>query len=422
MEYLSENILAPLKEWTVWSQRENITPDRQSTEEGEKLICKRFGDCGKLLTVAPVEEGATYEVKFTFSVEDMTHPKMSTRFVVDTYADDGKPIQTEYAPKYEKADGIYTATGTFVALKGSAKAEVIAMIMSTDNGSMLVREASLRKIAPIPPRKVTVAAGFLNCYDNKDNETVESRFEKILALCDKAGQQKVDIVSFPESICTFMLHKSIKGETSQPVPGPWTEALGEKAKKYGMYILFNMGEIGEDGLRYNTNVVINKDGSLLGKYRKCHITYNALNNGSSPGHEYNVFDTDFGRIGTVTCFDQFFPESIRSLAVQGAEIVFVPTIGDGHVQLQARAMENSIYIVVPGVNHSKKSDQPMSRIISPIGEILAGTCEDMGLAISTIDLNKPNSAFWFSVGPRYGDKNRITKLERRPETYGELFK
>lgn len=422
MEYLSENILAPLKEWTVWVQRENIRPDRQSTEEGEKLICKRFGDSGKLLTVAEVEEGATYEIRFTFSVEDMPHPKMSTRFIVDTYAADDKAIQTEYAPKYEKNGDLYTATGTFVTMKGTAKAEVIAMIMSTDKGSLLVREASLRKIAPIPPRKVTVAAGFLNCYENRDKETVDSRFEKILALCDKAGQQKIDIVSFPESICYFMIPPKAKGEVAQPIPGPWTEALGKKAKQYGMYILFNMSELGEDGLHYNTTVIMARDGSLLGKYRKCHITYNALNNGSSWGNEYPVFDTDFGRIGTVTCFDQFFPESIRALAVQGAEIVFVPTIGDGHVQLQARAMENSIYIVCPGVNHSKKSEQPMSRIISPMGEILSGTSEDMGLATATIDLNKPNSAFWFSVGARYGDKNQITKLERRPETYGELMK
>jgi len=422
MEYLSENLLAPLSSWEVWSQRENIRPLRESLPEGEKLISKRFGDCGKLRTKVEVEAGATYELKATFTVEDMAHPKMSTRFVFDSYDATGKDIQCDYAGVYTEQDGVYTATGTFMALKDSAYALVSAMIMSTENGSLLVKEMSLRKVTPIPERKVTMAAAFIDPYLKRNHETYEERFEKILAVCDKAGQQKVDILCFPEVIGTFMIPQPNPGYYMEPIPGPRTEALAKKAKKYGMYIIFNGGELA-DGLHYNTSVILDRQGEILGKYRKCHITYNALNNGSTPGDEgYPVFDTDFGRIGTVTCFDQFFPESIRSLAVQGAEIVFVPTVGDGHTQLQAKAMENSIYICCAGVNHAKHSDQPMSRNISRTGEIIAGTNEDMGLAISTVDLNKPNSAFWFSVGPKFGNKNNITKLERRPETYTELTK
>ena len=422
MEYLSENLLSPLSTWEVWSQRENITPLRESCAEGERLICKRFGDCGKLRTKVDVEEGATYELKAVFTVKDMAHPKMSTRFIFDSYAADGKDVQCDYAGKYEEKEGVYTATGIFAAMKGSSYALVNAMIMSTEKGSMLIKEMSLRKVTPLPERKVTMAAAFIDPYLKRNKETYGERFEKILAVCDKAGQQKVDILCFPEVIGTFMIPQPTPGCFLEPIPGPRSNALAEKAKKYGMYILFNMGELA-DGLHYNTTMILDRNGDLLGKYRKCHITYNALNNGSTPSDEgYPVFDTDFGRIGTVTCFDQFFPESIRSLAVQGAEIVFVPTIGDGHTQLQAKALENSIYICCAGVNHAKHSDQPMSRNISRTGEIMAGTTEDMGLAISTVDLNKPNSAFWFSVGAKYGDKNNITKLERRPETYTELTK
>ena len=90
------------------------------------------------------------------------------------------------------------------------------------------------------------------------------------------------------------------------------------------------------------------------------------------------------------------------------------------MQFTSRALENSIYMVAAGVNHLKSSNEPISRIVNPQGEIIAGTNEDMGIALATIDVSKPNYSFWFSVGGRSGDRRNINLLERRPSTYGIL--
>jgi len=422
MEYLSENLLAPLSQWEIRSPRENIAIKKEETAEGVTISTSKFADCGKLLTKAsPVEEFCYYEYKVTFTLENIEYPKMSTRFIVDTYTAEGKEIQTEYAPNYEEKDGVYTATGRFMALEGSAWAEVSVMLFVADKGSVTVKEASLRKTDPIPERKVRVATAYINPYI-KSEMTLEKRMAKVLQACDNAGMMKADILALSEGIPSRELPREDPNQFGEPIPGgPICSAIAEKAAKHGMWILVNTRETDpETGLCYNTTAIYNRKGEFHGKYRKCNITYAEYNAGLTPGHEYPVFDTDFGRIGTVTCFDQFFPESIRTLALKGAEIVFVPTAGDGYMQFTSRALENSIYMVAAGVNHSKNSTEPISRIVNPQGEIIAGTNEDMGIALATIDLSKPNYSFWFSVGGRYGDRRNINLLERRPSTYGIL--
>ncbi len=422
MEYLSENLLAPISGWEVWSPRENIAIKRESTSQGEVIYTTKEGDLGKLKTWAELEENQYYEYKVTCVLENIQHPRMSTRFVVDTYTADGGMVQTAYAPHYEEKDGVYTVWGRFQALSGTAKAEVAVMLMMCENGKVTVKSASLRKTDPIPERKVKVATAYVNPY-LPDEKTFEKRFAKVLKSCDTAGLLGSDILVLSEGIPSRELPREDPNQFAEPIPGngPICSAIAEKAAKYGMWILVNTREVDlETGLFYNTTAIYNRKGEFHGKYRKCNITYAEYDAGLTPGRDYPVFDTDFGRIGTVTCFDQFFPESIRSLVLQGAEIVFTTTAGDPYHQITSRALENSVYVVVAGVNHAKASDQPISRIISPQGEILAGTNEDMGVAVATIDLNKPNYAFWFSVGGRYGDKRDINILERRPSTYGKL--
>lgn len=419
MDYLSENLLTSVSEWKSWSPRENITPIRTSFNGYEQMSSKRFGDCGKIFTTVEVESEAFYELCFKFRIENIEYPRMSTRFIFDSYTEDGTAVQTDYAVDYTEKDGFYYARGVFQALKGSARAEISAMMMSTEAGKLSVYDASLRKVTPLGPRNVKIGTVYLNPYITEDN-TYAIRQKKILDCCDKAGEMGVDILLFAEVISTFSISKQDPDYTVQTIPGEYTALISEKAKKNNMWILFNTSINNPGDINTNTTLIFNRKGEIAGRYDKTHITYNAYNNGGSAGNEYPVFDTDFGRIGTVTCYDQFFPETVRAVTIQGAEIVFVPTAGDGYTQLQARAIDNQVYVVVAGINHAKASNQPISRIINPLGEIIAGTNEDMGIATATVDLNKKNYTFWFSVGARYGDKREIFQVERRPEAYGVL--
>jgi predicted amidohydrolase len=78
---------------------------------------------------------------------------------------------------------------------------------------------------------------------------------------------------------------------------------------------------------YNTAVLIDRHGRVAGKYRKVHLPREEIEGGLTPGGAYPVFDTDFGRIGMMICWDGEYVDSARALAIQGAEILFVPAAG-----------------------------------------------------------------------------------------------
>ncbi len=116
---------------------------------------------------------------------------------------------------------------------------------------------------------------------------------------------------------------------AEPIPGPSTAALQELAAELGVVIVASMFEIRARGVHHNTAVVIDADGSYLGKYRKMHIP-------DDPGFYekfyfipgdlgYKMFKTRFGNIGVLICWDQWYPEAARLTALRGADIIFYPT-------------------------------------------------------------------------------------------------
>lgn len=118
-------------------------------------------------------------------------------------------------------------------------------------------------------------------------------------------------------------------DLAEPVPGPTTDVLAELAKELGVVIIASLFERRAPGLYHNTAAVIDADGSYLGKYRKMHIP-------QDPGFEekfyftpgdlgYKVWETAFGKIGVLICWDQWYPEAARMAALAGAEILFYPT-------------------------------------------------------------------------------------------------
>ncbi|WP_394339996.1 agmatine deiminase family protein [Methanoculleus sp. UBA208] len=115
---------------------------------------------------------------------------------------------------------------------------------------------------------------------------------------------------------------------AETIPGPSTEAFSALAREHGVVIVVPVYERAESGEHYNTAVVIDADGRLLPAYRKVHVPYDPLfyeKNYFRPGDRYRVYDTRHGRIAVLICYDQWFPEAARTVALQGAEIVFYPT-------------------------------------------------------------------------------------------------
>ena len=118
-------------------------------------------------------------------------------------------------------------------------------------------------------------------------------------------------------------------DLAEAIPGPSTEQFGPLAKELGVVLILSLFEQRAPGLYHNTAVILDADGRLAGLYRKMHIP-------QDPGFEekfyftpgdtgFKAFDTQHGRIGVIICWDQWFPESARLTALDGAEIIFCPT-------------------------------------------------------------------------------------------------
>ena len=118
-------------------------------------------------------------------------------------------------------------------------------------------------------------------------------------------------------------------DQAEPIPGPSTQFYGELAKSLGVVIVTSLFEKRAPGLYHNTAVVIEKDGSIAGKYRKMHIPDDPAYYEKfyfTPGDlGFHPVDTSVGRLGVLVCWDQWYPEAARLMALQGAEILVYPT-------------------------------------------------------------------------------------------------
>jgi N-carbamoylputrescine amidase len=160
----------------------------------------------------------------------------------------------------------------------------------------------------------------------------KANLKKTLALTEKAAKQGAQIICTQELFrsqyfCQSEEHKYF--DLAEPIPGPSTAAFQKIALKHGVVIVASLFEKRASGLYHNTAVIIDADGKLLGIYRKMHIPDDPLFYEKfyfTPGDTgFKAWETKFGKIGVLICWDQWYPEGARLTAMQGAEILFYPT-------------------------------------------------------------------------------------------------
>jgi len=159
-----------------------------------------------------------------------------------------------------------------------------------------------------------------------------ANLQKALELAERAAEQGANIICTQELFrsqyfCQSEDHANF--QLAEPIPGPSTEAFQALAKKHGVVVIASLFEKRASGLYHNTAVIIDADGSLLGVYRKMHIPDDPLFYEKfyfTPGDTgFRAWETKFGKIGVLVCWDQWYPEGARLTAMQGAEILFYPT-------------------------------------------------------------------------------------------------
>src|ERR1700747_1969552 len=224
--------------------------------------------------------------------------------------------------------------------------------------------------------------------------------ENAIALVRDAAAQGAQIICLPELFkpvyfCQEEKHKYFK--YAEPTPGSTTERLSALAKELQVVIVASLFERRAAGLYHNTAAVIDADGTLLGIYRKMHIPDDPLFYEKfyfAPGDlGFHSWKTKYGKLGVLVCWDQWYPEAARLMALQGAEIIFYPTAIGWHpsekeqygerqhlswetVQ-RGHAIANGCYVAVPNpVGHEAPGGGPglefwgQSFVADPAGQII----------------------------------------------------
>jgi N-carbamoylputrescine amidase len=160
----------------------------------------------------------------------------------------------------------------------------------------------------------------------------EENLKRAIDMVREAGGKGADIICLPELFLTQYFcqrEDAALFDLAEQIPGPTTSALSPIAKELGVVLIASLFEKRARGLYHNTAAMIDSDGSLRGIYRKMHIPDDPLYYEKfyfTPGDlGFKALDTNVGRIGTLVCWDQWYPEGARLTALQGANILFYPT-------------------------------------------------------------------------------------------------
>ena len=172
----------------------------------------------------------------------------------------------------------------------------------------------------------------LGLIQNKDQGSVEENLTETLKQIDLCSENGANVICTQELFlshyfCNTQDDKNfdLAIKLNDPIVGEFQKS----AKKNGVVIVASLFEEAMTGLYYNTSVIIDADGSILGKYRKNHIPQDPYFEEKfyfAPGDSgYPVWETKFGKLGVLICWDQWYPEAARMLALQGAEVILIPT-------------------------------------------------------------------------------------------------
>lgn len=287
--------------------------------------------------------------------------------------------------------------GTFQAPEKAVGVDIELFLAWAAQGTVWWDDLTLEEVPRPPERLVRVATVFHRPRETRAPE------KSVAEFCQKVAEAAVyhpDIVCLPEGITVIGTGKSYC-EVAEPIPGPTTARLGEVARQYGCYLVAGLYE--QDGnVFYNTAVLLDRQGKLVGKYRKTHLPNEEFTEGLTPGDEYPVFQTDFGTVGMMICWDVQFPEPARALAAKGAEMIFLPIWGGNEILARARAIENHLTLVT-------SSYDMKTAIINPQGDFLGVATPEQPVVCCEVNLDEKIIQEWI------GDMKGRTIRERRTE-------
>jgi len=395
--------LTNVEEWHFSSQRPEIAPFNEIDNETKfnhkpTLVLKGNGEYstnGHWHTNVKVESLKWYRFNTCYSAQNIEEPYRSVLARIIWLDQEGKLVNR---PEYPSTQSKSTENGWSIIeqiyqVPASASNARIELIYRWDeDGRVNFGGASLTMVDNPAPRLVKLATIH---HRPERSSGPEQNLKEFASYIEQAALQGADIVCLPEGI-TLVGTGNNYVSASEPVPGSTSDFLGEIARKHKIYIVAGILEKDEKTV-YNTAIMMDRNGALAGKYRKVSLPREEIEGGVTPGRTFPVFETDFGKVGMMICWDVTFPEAARTLAFHGAEMILMPIWGGELTLAKARALENQVYLV--SSSYSMKS-----AVFGLDGEIMKEATNDSPIAVVEVDLNKRK--YW----PWLGDlKNRIRR-------------
>jgi predicted amidohydrolase len=377
--------------WRPSAAREEIAPacvvDADASRSGRdgslRIECRdRVQYGGWASTQGDVEAGSWYRFDAHYLARDVVEERRMVVARLDwRNARDERVGQPEYVYHTEDAgDGWRHVWALAPAPEEATQVRLELLFGWSPGGTVWWDDVAFAETHAPAPRPVRIATIY---HRPSGTSSAEENIGEFCGWIDRAAREKPDIICLPEGMT--MAGTSLTYEqVAETIPGPTSRRLGEMAKKHNCYIQACYNERDGQGI-YNTAVLIDRAGELVGTYRKLYVPREEIESGVTPGLECPVFETDFGKVGMMICWDVQYVEPAQRMALRGAEVILLPVWGGNETLLKARAIENSVFLVSCGY------DVP-SFIIDPTGAVLAQASWDDGgdgaIAFAEVDLNR----------------------------------